>query len=238
MPRADAEPVFGIHEAQGGKGVVVIQERLPLPHGDHIAHAHAHVVTGEHDLIDHFARREVSHEAFLAGRAERAPDGTAYLRGKAHGESLRAPLRVLVLRWHGDGLHTGAVIELPYVLARAVFRYATIEHGGHGERRALSELGSQRFWQVGHVVIRPNPTLVHPLNDLFRAETRLPQRLEQLLEAFPRICLDSVHKPHYRVRLLYFMRRYEAHEMRMLRRAPAIVQAQERSKGHHGFHQS
>ena len=103
-PGRQPEPL--VEPVGGPPGGLLVGERLPHPHEDHVGEvvggARPRAQLRQHgrhpgDLLDHLAHRQVPGEPELPGGAEGAAHGAARLGGDAHrGPPPRAPLPVLV----------------------------------------------------------------------------------------------------------------------------------------------
>ena len=167
---ADVEQVRVVHDAHGLERGVVVQERLALTHEDDARDALAEVLGNDVDLINDLAAAEAARVAVATGGAERAAHGAAGLGGHAD--------RKAVVTRHADGLDGAAVSQAQQVLARAVLGDLLLGDGGEEQRMGLREVGAQVLADVGHLVVRLDALLVHPLGDLRGAVRGEAVRLE------------------------------------------------------------
>ena len=199
---AIAEAVLVHQHAQGRDGRLVVEQRLPHPHHDHVPRkgvlaAAVRVglgdgVLGHHGryLAQDLGRLEVALIAGDAGEAERALQRTAGLGRDAD----RAPVCV------GDvhGLDRGAAFQPEQVLARAVLRERPLGDLGPDELEVGLERLAKGLRQVLHRRDLPNAALVEPAVELPAAERGLaplrgePQQgvlahAEQIAAAHPTI---------------------------------------------------
>ena len=149
-----------------------------------LAHAHEHDVEGRVEqarrpcqhahLRGDFARRQMAHEAHLAGQAEGAPHRAADLRRDAEGLRRRVG--------NEDALDLAPIGEGQHELAGAVFRHVL----PHDRRRREWQLGGERGPQVAaevaHLVVTGRAALPDPGEDLLRAEAGQATRDDPRLE--------------------------------------------------------
>src|SRR5690606_3716229 len=112
----------------------------------------------EHDLAEDLGDPEVTVEALAAGRAERAVERAAGLRGDAERRAARLRNEDRL-----DGL-TRADVEKP--LARAVRRALVTQHVRRRDLGDLREPLAQLDGQVRHRGEIPDPALIDPAHDL------------------------------------------------------------------------
>ncbi len=162
---AGREPEVVVEPVERGDDAVEVRHRLAHPHEDDVREAPgAGLLHRSHDLLDDLAGGELALEARLAGRAEAAAHGAPGLRGDAD----RGAVGVV----HEDGLHEGAVVELPQPLdgVLAVRR----RHRGRLQREGegVVDLLAQGDRQVGHLrrldgpPVEPVPHLACPVGRL------------------------------------------------------------------------
>jgi DNA-binding MarR family transcriptional regulator len=149
--------------ARGGEHRVEVQHRLAHAHEDRVVHVlNAAEVEG---LVEDLPRRQVAAKAHRPGRAERAGERAAGLRGEAE----RAPAVAVA---HEHGLDRVAVRGAEESLHGAVPRAGLLLEGQRRVRNRARQLGAQRRRQVRHLVVgagaagRPAPRLTGPIGGL------------------------------------------------------------------------
>ena len=179
----DVEAEVVEHDAHRGHHVAEVGERLAHAHQHHVgdgpqaARLEAELAVGEPHLADDLVGGEVAVEALLRGRAERAVERAAHLRGDA--ERAAVGLRD---EHHLEGLHAvGAQQPLAGAVGRVVAR-DDLRRADHG---ALGELRAEIAREVGHRREVALHALVHPVHELARAEGLAAERRDELLERGP-----------------------------------------------------
>ncbi len=187
----------GFHE------IVVIEERLALPHEDQV-HAfgveiYAVVVQDAQNLTDDFSRGEVAQKSKQCGHAELAVDGASRLAGHADRRPPsgcptltgfgRVGLHLFVSRvasvsllpvvaiGHPYRLNRLPIGELHQVADRPIVRDELLLDLGQTNRAGSRKLGAQRRRQTGYLFQRLHSLAVNRLGKLPSPVGGLPQAL-------------------------------------------------------------
>ena len=139
---SDIQSVGRVQESQSSKHVVVIEERLPLAHANHVGYSFAEIFLNKHHLVDHFPRKKVSRETLFPRCAKRAAHRTSDLCRKANGKA--------ILRGYAHHFRFGAIMESNDVFSCAVRRDLFIGYHRRMQRgflttKHLSDTAIARF---------------------------------------------------------------------------------------------
>ena len=137
----------------------------------------AQLALGEQHLADDLGGGEVAVEALLRGRAERAIEHAAHLRGDAQ--------RAAIVLRDEDHLEGLARIGPQQPLARAVGRALLADDLGRADLGPLVELRAKGLGEVRHRVELALAALVHPAHELAGAERLAAQLLHERIQRRP-----------------------------------------------------
>ena len=145
MPRPQSEAPRVVQRVDRLQDPVEIEERLAHPHEDDVGQAlpvRGQAARGVADLVDDLGGLEVAGEAQLAGRAERAADGTAGLARDAQRVPLALPPAGRIV--HEDRLDESAVGQsMEGLLGQAAVGEADLRVADGIEPERLVELGPE-----------------------------------------------------------------------------------------------
>src|SRR5690606_38054782 len=159
--------------------VAIVRERLAHAHEDHVRDLEgSDLAPRERDLADDLGDRKVTVEALPPGRAERAIERAAGLRGDAE----RAAVRL----GNENGLDRLPRADVEQPLARAVRRALLADHPRRRELGDLREPLAELQAEIGHRAEIEHAALVDPAHDLARAIRLLTERDEELGELLGR----------------------------------------------------
>jgi hypothetical protein len=149
----------------------VTGETLGFPRGGLRA---AERAIGQPELTDDLGDTEVAVEALAPGRAERALERAAGLRGDAQ--------RAACGLGNENGLYgvIGADVQQPF--ARAVRRRRVAPHRRRFDRRTLGQRFAKPFRDVGHRAEIVDAGLMDPAHELFRAKRLFAERGAERLQ--------------------------------------------------------
>src|SRR5690606_32436315 len=162
-----------------GHDVAVVRERLAHAHEDDVRDLDGRdLAPRKHDLAEDLRNAEVAVEALAPGRAERAVERAAGLRGDAERRAARLRNEDRL-----DGL-TRADVEEP--LAGAVRRALVTQHVGRRDLGDSLEPLAELDGTAGHRGKVRDAALIDPAHDLAGAIRLLAERDEELGETFRR----------------------------------------------------
>ena len=182
MAGADAEAPRSVKNSNRPHYIVEVRQRFAHPHEDDVVDLFASRTLDGDDLIDDFVRAQIPRKPVQAARAKLAAVGATNLRRNAR----CPPIRFLSIqrrrRWNQNRLDQVPVAQTEKEFQSGVARSKNARDAELVDAKILSELRSQRPWQITHLLKSVGTLFIKPIHNLFGTIRRLGQPLKLRLK--------------------------------------------------------